>query len=265
VIWFYHAPLENHADPQVTPLGTTAPWYFLWIQGALKLGDKFFWGILFPTVVVGVFAVMPYLDVTVSRRYAHRRVSLSLAMLTISFMTILSYMGLPEFAVSTSAENEILHELTFEPAHSHVGIARTIPYDQLVAGAYTTAELGAENPALAVQDFEMLIGNGDGTGELVVYDHDTNTFTTMYALLTADLVGVAHLDGGDMPNSFRLVPDDAPVLHEVLEELHHEIEANEGQLPHAWGVIVVSNNQEGLRRVDLAIGWEGVEIDQGQV
>src|SRR5690606_5533542 len=82
VIWFYHAPLENHADPQVTPLGTTAPWYFLWIQGALKLGDKFFWGILFPTVVVGVFAVMPYLDVTVSRRYAHRRVSLSLAMLT---------------------------------------------------------------------------------------------------------------------------------------------------------------------------------------
>ena len=265
VVWFYHAPLENHADPQVTPLGTTAPWYFLWIQGALKLGDKFFWGILFPTVVVGVFAVMPYLDVTVSRRYAHRRVSLSLAMLTISFMTILSYMGLPEFAVATSAETEILHELTFEPAHSHVGVARTIPYDQLVAGAYTTAELGAENPAFAVEDFEIMVGNGDGAGELVVYDHDTNTFTTVYALLTADLVGVAHLDGADMPNSFRLVPDDAPVLHEVLEELHHEIELNEGQLPHGWGIIVVSNNQEGLRRVDLAIGWEGVEIDQGQV
>ena len=28
-VWFYHAPLEAHADPQVTPLGTTAPWYFL--------------------------------------------------------------------------------------------------------------------------------------------------------------------------------------------------------------------------------------------
>ncbi len=24
-VWFYHAPLENHADPQVTPLHTTAP------------------------------------------------------------------------------------------------------------------------------------------------------------------------------------------------------------------------------------------------
>ena len=52
-IWFYHAPLENHADPQITPLGTTAPWYFLWIQGALKLGDKLFWGVIFPTIVFG--------------------------------------------------------------------------------------------------------------------------------------------------------------------------------------------------------------------
>ena len=39
-IWFYHAPLENHADPQVTPLGTTAPWYFLWIQGAFEAGGQ---------------------------------------------------------------------------------------------------------------------------------------------------------------------------------------------------------------------------------
>ena len=56
-IWFYHAPLENHADPQVTPLGTTAPWYFLWIQGALKLGDKFIWGVAFPTVALGGLAM----------------------------------------------------------------------------------------------------------------------------------------------------------------------------------------------------------------
>ena len=52
-IWFYHAPLENHANPEVTPLGTTAPWYFLWIQGALKLGDKFVWGVAFPTDCAG--------------------------------------------------------------------------------------------------------------------------------------------------------------------------------------------------------------------
>lgn len=264
VIFFYHAPLENHADPQVTPLGTTAPWYFLWIQGALKLGDKFLWGILFPTVVVGLFAAMPYLDIGPSRRYAHRRVMLSLAMLTISFMTILSYMGLPEFAVSTSAETEILHELTFEPAHSHVGVARTIPYDQLVAGGYTTAQLESENPQFALVDFEEAFGNADG-GELVAYNIATNTFITRYDLVESVLVGVDHLDGSDMPAGFRLVPEDAPVLEEVLEDLAHELEDFEDQLPHAQGVIIISNNQDGLRRLDMVIVWDAVEVDQGSV
>ena len=132
-IWFYHAPLENHADPQVTPLGTTAPWYFLWIQGALKLGDKFIWGVAFPTVALGGLALLPYLDVTPSRRFAHRRFMLTIAMLLVSVTTILSYMGLAKFAVKTSAETEIVHELTFEPAHSKVGVGRTIPFDQMIA------------------------------------------------------------------------------------------------------------------------------------
>ena len=133
-IWFYHAPLENHADPQVTPLGTTAPWYFLWIQGALKLGDKFFWGVAFPTIALGGLALLPYMDVTPSRRFAHRRFMLTIAALLVSLTTILSYMGLAKFAVKTSAETEIVHELTFEPAHSKVGVGRTIPFSQMIVG-----------------------------------------------------------------------------------------------------------------------------------
>lgn len=34
--WGFHAPLEHHEDPFRTPLHSTAPWYFLWIQGLLK-------------------------------------------------------------------------------------------------------------------------------------------------------------------------------------------------------------------------------------
>jgi quinol-cytochrome oxidoreductase complex cytochrome b subunit len=34
--WIFHAPLQEHSDPLHTPLHTTAPWYFLWIQGLLK-------------------------------------------------------------------------------------------------------------------------------------------------------------------------------------------------------------------------------------
>lgn len=261
VTWFYHAPLENYADPQVTPLGTTAPWYFLWIQGALKIGDKVFWGLVFPNGFIGILAVMPYLDVGPSRRYAHRRVMLSLAMLTITMMTILSYMGLPEFGVSTSAETEILHELTFEPAHSHVGVARTIPYEQLVAGAYTTWEIDAENPRFAVEDFEAMVGDADGAGELIAYNQNSNQFETAYTMMNRILTGTDHLDGVDMPASFRTVPEDAPTLEHVLDELGTEIHHNDYQLPEGWGVIVVSNNQDGLRRVDLVIGWEGVNVD----
>lgn len=264
-IWFYHAPLENHADPQVTPLGTTAPWYFLWIQGALKLGDKFFWGIAFPTILLGLLAVMPYLDVTVSRRYAHRRVSLSVAMLLVSFITIFSYMGLAEFAVSTSAETEILHELTFEPAHSHVGVARTVPYEELVPGAYTTAQFEGDDPAAAVAAF-----NEEINAERSVFVMDDGisigyTFKTPLGHLTDTLVQTDHLAASLMPSEFRVVPDDAPQLLHVLEELHHLIEVDEDQLAHSWGAIVISENQDGLRRMDLAIFWDGVQIDDGLV
>lgn len=34
--WVFHAPLQEHSDQLHTPLHTTAPWYFLWIQGLLK-------------------------------------------------------------------------------------------------------------------------------------------------------------------------------------------------------------------------------------
>ncbi len=34
--YLFHGPLEHHADPFRTPLHSTAPWYFLWIQGLLK-------------------------------------------------------------------------------------------------------------------------------------------------------------------------------------------------------------------------------------
>lgn len=264
VIWFYHAPLETHADPQSTPLGTTAPWYFLWIQGALKLGDKFFWGIVFPTIAIGLLAVMPYLDVTPSRRYAHRRVSLSVAALLVSFATITSYMGLAEFAVATAAETEILHELTFEPAHSHVGVARTIPYSQLAPGMYTTAEIDVDNPAAAIAALneEMFAegtvyipGSGDVPGEAM----------SKYDALTDALVGTDHLNPNLMPSRVSVIPDDAPVLHEVMEEFAHLIDDRERELDEAIGVMVITENQDGLRRVDLAIVWDSVVVENGEV
>jgi quinol-cytochrome oxidoreductase complex cytochrome b subunit len=258
-IWFYHAPLENHADPLVTPLGTTAPWYFLWIQGALKLGDKFFWGILFPTLAIGVLAVMPYLDVTKSRRYAHRRVSLSIAMALVSFTTILSYMGLPEFAVATSAETEILHELTMEPAHNHVGPMRTVPFNQAVAGAYTTAQLGAPDARAAVESFTAQLR----TNQFFEVVEGTLITRTEFDALANRVVTIDHAPA--IPSTFRPVPDDAPELLRILREFNAKLLANQDELPNAWGAIIINDIQSNLKRIDVIISWDAVQIETGQV
>ena len=238
-IWFYHAPLENHANPQVTPLGTTAPWYFLWIQGALKLGDKFFWGVAFPSIALGGLATLPYVDVTVSRRFAHSRVTLTVAMLLISFSTLLSYMGLAKFAVQTSAETEIVHHLTFEPAHSHVGVGRTIPFDQMIAGAYTTEQFHSEDGTLVEgEQFQQMI----------------------------DELNFQHLIPAQYPTKFRLVPEqEAPVLLHVLEDFNEALEKEDIELWNAWGALVITDNQDGLKRLDWVVSWDTVLIQDGKI
>ncbi|MDE2750350.1 MAG: cytochrome bc complex cytochrome b subunit [Chloroflexota bacterium] len=251
-IWFYHAPLENHADPQVTPLGTTAPWYFLWIQGALKLGDKFFWGVAFPTIALGGLALLPYLDVTPSRRYAHRRFMLTIACLLISLTTILSYMGLAKFAVQTSAETEIVHELTFEPAHSKVGIGRTIPFDQMIVGAYTTAQMDHHDGLSASDAIAAFNAEAAANGQ----------FEQMIQELKAQ-----HVGANQLPLRFRAIPAvEAPKLMRVMEDFHHHLAAVEAtELPNVWGALVITDNQGSLKRLDWIVSWDSVLIEGGKV
>lgn len=134
VMFFYDAPLENHADPLSTPLHTVAPWYFLWIQGLLKLGDKTLMGVIVPTILAGAFLLMPYFDVGPVRRYHMRRVAWSLSLLFITAIVVLSWMGTPAFLVQTSLDQEIFFELA--PAEK-VGLVRAVPYDELVIGEYS--------------------------------------------------------------------------------------------------------------------------------
>ncbi len=250
-IWFYHAPLENHADPQVTPLGTTAPWYFLWIQGALKLGDKFVWGVAFPSVALGALALLPYLDVTPSRRYAHRRFMMTLAMLLVSATTVLSYMGLAKFAVQTSAETEIVHELTFEPAHSKVGTGRTIPFDQMIVGAYTTAQLHG--------------GEGLSASEIIAEFNAETQANGQFTQMLDELKN-QHVGANQLPLRFRTIPEDeAPKLLQVLEEFEHHLAQEPAELPNVWGALVITDNQAGLKRLDWVVSWDSVLIEGGQV
>jgi ubiquinol-cytochrome c reductase cytochrome b subunit len=246
VIWFYHAPLESHADPQVTPLGTTAPWYFLWIQGALKLGDKTFWGVIFPTILLVFLMIVPYIDLTPSRRFADRRLAFSISFVMLSLTVITSYMGLPEFGVATVPDSEIIHEMTFEPAHNHMGLLLPVPYEQLVPGAYTTRQFAAEagNAAAAVAAFNAEI-EANRIKEEVLAD------------LRATAVELPSLN-------FVTVPADATEFAHVMEEFQKKIAAEDVELLNGWGGIIITPNQGNLKRIDLMIVWDEVVVEGGR-
>jgi quinol-cytochrome oxidoreductase complex cytochrome b subunit len=247
VIWFYHAPLERHADPQVTPLGTTAPWYFLWIQGALKMGDKVLWGIIFPTVVIVVFMAIPYVDTPPSRRFADRRIMICFGLVLMSAFTILSFMGLGTYGVNTSADQEIIHEITHEPAHNKMGIILPVPYDQLVPGMYTTREFAAE----------------DDNGAEAVAALNEELQTSPATELINEKLRLAHLTySGDL--RFRTVPSDAEDLQHVLREFEELLIENSDELHNSWGAVIITDNQDNLRRIDVIIVWEAIELDNGK-
>jgi menaquinol-cytochrome c reductase cytochrome b/c subunit len=63
LVW--DAPLEQLANPLVTPNPAKAPWYFLGLQELLHYFPPFVAGILIPTLVVLALVVIPYFNVNV--------------------------------------------------------------------------------------------------------------------------------------------------------------------------------------------------------
>ena len=59
---FINAPLLNRANPERTPDPSKAPWYFLNLQELLLHMDKAWAGVLLPTIALGFFAAIPYID-----------------------------------------------------------------------------------------------------------------------------------------------------------------------------------------------------------
>jgi menaquinol-cytochrome c reductase cytochrome b/c subunit len=65
VALLWDAPLEQLANPLVTPNPAKAPWYFLGLQELLHYFPPFVAGILIPTLVVIALIVIPYFNVNV--------------------------------------------------------------------------------------------------------------------------------------------------------------------------------------------------------
>ena len=65
VALFWDAPLEQLANPLVTPNPAKAPWYFLGLQELLHYFPPLVAGIIIPTLVVIALVVIPYFNINV--------------------------------------------------------------------------------------------------------------------------------------------------------------------------------------------------------
>ncbi len=230
-VWFFHAPLEHHANPGVTPLHTTAPWYFLWLQGLLKLGDKTLMGVILPGILLSLYFVFPYLDTTPSRRYAHRKFALSLSLIFITTMLVLSYMGTPKYGVNTAGDQEIAQSLA--PVEG-VGPLRAVPFDAMAVGTYCTDNIDKEH-------------------KLAIREQATPAATAPYPNTFADDVTCLAAPAGE--------------LHTLMEDYQKLVNGHNSALPNAVGLLTISDNQvkadnkNDLKRIDVKIIWNVPEVD----
>ena len=142
-IFFYGgAPLENIANPQQTPLDTKSPWYFWWLQGMLKLGDKTLMGIIIPTLLVILLFAVPYIDRNPHRSFVKRPVAVSIGVFAVLVLILLSYMGLPQYGIETPAATRIIQDMSPEEG---AGPLQAVPYDQLQQGFYIVNETPTDN------------------------------------------------------------------------------------------------------------------------
>jgi hypothetical protein len=99
------------------------------------------------------FIVFPYIEVGKSRRYADRRVGLTVAFLFMALMLMSNWMGSPEYLVQSSPEQEVSQSiLPQEGASPLLGV----PYESLVPGTYFPGQIVDGNPHLteALHRFE---------------------------------------------------------------------------------------------------------------
>ena len=64
VVWSValKAPLEDPANPTISPNPSKAPWYFLGLQELLVYFDPWIAGVLLPTLIILGLSALPYLD-----------------------------------------------------------------------------------------------------------------------------------------------------------------------------------------------------------
>ena len=192
----FHAPLEHHSDPFRTPLHTTAPWYFLWIQGMLKdpfvlpilraIDNTFglaivanFYdspavqGVIFPTLMLIIALGIPYIDEwwdklwgrSSSRLGKNRKLGIFMGLGFTALLLLFTYFGTPYFAVSAPPAVEIGQEYIPEECvlppipllPDNCGQVRHLGYEGLPTGTYDLSAYAT--PPTGATVFQAMLAN----------------------------------------------------------------------------------------------------------
>ena len=94
VALFWDAPLEQLANPLLTPNPAKAPWYFLGLQELLHFFPPFVAGILIPTLVVMALVIIPYFNINIEGEPIWaRRPTQNLRIVLITVIVLLAFLA----------------------------------------------------------------------------------------------------------------------------------------------------------------------------
>ena len=87
------SPLQQQADPSMTPNPSKAPWYFLGLQEMLSRVPPITAGVAFPTFVIAGLIAMPYIDRNPSRQPRDRKVGIMIFTAFLVFSVAFAIIG----------------------------------------------------------------------------------------------------------------------------------------------------------------------------
>lgn len=88
------APLEEPANPALTPNPSKAPWYFLGLQEILVYFDPWIAGVVLPTLIIIGLSAIPYIDINAKGNGYYTYKDRKFAILTFCFGFLLLWVAL---------------------------------------------------------------------------------------------------------------------------------------------------------------------------
>lgn len=124
VALFWDAPLEQIANPLLTPNPAKAPWYFLGLQELLHFFPPFVAGILIPTLILVALVAIPYFNVNVEAKpmwtqQASKKFAISLIVIA-SLLTLLTFVDAWTIIIPTAIVATLLLASYFSKATTGV-------------------------------------------------------------------------------------------------------------------------------------------------